>query len=96
MLEVFVTAKVLPVGILQKTANHRLVTLIEGMFQIVKPNHQVGRQTWAAEVLHEQLANLVIKESPVDLVGNLEERVLPIEDLIQPGKEQFALVFLGR
>jgi hypothetical protein len=95
VLKVLETAEVLPIGVLQKTINHRLITLIESMLQVVQSNHQPGRQTRTPNVLHEQRAELLIKKGPVDLVSELEERMLTVENLIQTGTKQIPLGLLN-
>ncbi len=91
MLKVFVTGKVLPIGILQETANHRLVALAEGMLQLLQPNDQAGRQSRTIDVLHEQLTELGVEKLPLDLIGKLKESALPVENLVQAGAEPLAL-----
>ena len=91
MLEEFVTAEVLPVGILQKTLHHRLITLIERVLQVVKPDHKSDRKTGATFVLHEQGAKLFFKGLPVDLVSQHKERMLVIQNPVKAGSVKIIL-----
>jgi len=61
----------------------------------VQSDDQPGRKSGAADVLHEQLPELGVKERPVDLTGKLEQRVPVVENLVQARLEQIALSLLG-
>ncbi|HPL68031.1 MAG TPA: hypothetical protein PLG94_15975 [Smithellaceae bacterium] len=37
----------------------------------------------------------MVEKEPVDLIGKLEKRMLPIKNLIQTGKKQLALSLLN-
>ena len=92
MLEIFTTAEVLPVGILQKTIDHSFVTDVVSMLEVVEANQQPNRQTGATEVLDVQGAEFSVKERPVERVRQTKQGMLAVKDLIQSGAKQFALI----
>jgi len=66
------------------------------MLQVVQPNDQPSWQSRTTDVFLKQLAEFCVEKLPVDLIGKLEERMLPVENLVEARLEQITLVLLGR
>ena len=74
MLEILITTKILPVGILQKSLHHRLVTLVVGILQIMQSYHQSDWKPRTTKILHIESAKLLFKDRPVNLVSQSVKR----------------------
>ncbi len=60
---------------------------------LVQTDHESRRQCRASPVGVE-FAELVFEHRPVDLVGQNEQWMLAIQDLVQPGSEQVGLILM--
>jgi len=58
----------------------------------MQANEKADRQARSANILDVQFAEVFIKDRPVDVVRQTIKRMAAIEDLIQPGAEQIALI----
>lgn len=85
-------AEVLPVRILQKPLDHCLVAHVVCVLEVVEANKKPDRQTGTTEVLDVQGAEFTVKERPVDGIRKTLQRMPAVQNLIQPGAEQIALV----
>ena len=59
----------------------------------MKTDKKPDRQPGTAEVLDVQGTELFFKERPVNGIRQTEQRMVAVQDLVQPGAEQIALVF---
>ena len=92
MLQVLVTAEVLPVRVLQPPRHQPLVAQVERVLQIVQARHQPGRQRRlprARTVLH---VDRRLQPGPVHLLGQAQQGMAEVEDLRQLGTEQIGFV----
>ena len=89
MLHVRVTAKILPVRILNPTLDDGFVRRIESMFEIVQPDHQPRGQCGRTVVRAVEFADAFLKMFPVELLRQFDQRMRRIEQLIKVSlKEQ--------
>jgi hypothetical protein len=92
VLEIFEPAEVLPVRVLQKLLHHALVALPVRVLEVVKTDQKPDRQPRPADLLDVEGAELALEDAPVDLVGQFEEGVPGIEDVVEAGAEHVGLV----
>ena len=92
MTEELEATEVLPITIFDELGNHCLVAHVVGVLEIVECHHQTDGQTRTADVLDVQRTKLVIKDRPVDGICQFEQRMLPVQDLVQPRAEQITLI----
>ena len=88
MPKIFETAKVLPVRVLKKTINNRLVALTKGVLEVMKTNHQTDRLGRTALTLTVARTELGFEYRPVNSMGELDKRVVHVEDLIETRLEK--------
>lgn len=91
VLEVLEAAEVLPVTIFDELGHHRLVTHVVGMLEVVQPYQQPDRQSRATDFGDVEGTELFVKDRPVDGVGQTEQGVSAVKDLIESGPEQISL-----
>ena len=82
MPEVFFPTEVLPVGILYPALHHRFIRFIEGVLQVVQPDHQPDRDAGTA-LLRIQATELFFHRPPADLPRQPVQRVALIQYLLQ-------------
>ena len=95
VLEVFETTKILPVGISQEAFHHGFVAFVEGVLEVMEADDQAYGQAGAALLGDEEGSEFLFEEAPVDLVGEDEQGVFGVEDLVQPGLEEVFLITSG-
>ena len=88
MLEVLEAAEVLPIRVFQKMRQYRFVALVEGVLQIMKPHHQADRIAGSSPIFDISGVEFLLKMAPVNLMGENEQGVPRIEDLVESGSEQ--------
>jgi hypothetical protein len=82
MDEVLKPAEILPIGVLQKPGDNRFIAFVKSMFQVMQPDQQAGRLAWTP-LLGIERTEPFVKDQPVDLMGELVQRMLPVENLIK-------------
>jgi len=92
VLEILEPAEVLPVRILQELLHHALVALPVGVLEVVQADQKPDRQPRPADLLDVERAELVLENAPVDLPGQIEERVTGVEDVVEARAEHVGLV----
>ena len=60
------------------------ILAIEGVLEVVQPNEEPDRQARPTEVLDIQGTEFCVKERPINGVRQPVERMLAVQDLIQP------------
>src|SRR6185436_15115325 len=83
MLKVFHPTEKLPVRILQKASQHQVIGEIVKVLEVMQSHHQTGRQRGPANALRIERAELIIKDLPVEGLGQQIKRVLRVEHLTQ-------------
>ncbi len=89
MLEELFAGEVLEIRVVDPALAHPFVGQAVNLLEQQQPNHEAGRDAWPA-VLAVERGDLPIDPVPVDPAGELNQLVLHIDDLVQPGPEQIA------
>ena len=92
VLHVRVATKRLPVRVLNPTRDDRFIGLVERVFEIVQADHQTRRFARGAVVIAIAFGEHQIALIPIDVLGNLHQRVLGIEQLIKVSLEEFECI----
>jgi hypothetical protein len=85
-------AEVLPVAVFDELVHYRFVAHVVSMLEVVVADQGPDWQTGTAKFLDVQGAEFFVKYRPVDGIRQMEQRMPAVEDPIQPGAEQIALV----
>src|SRR5882757_6197131 len=91
VLEKLLAAEVLVVRVLDPLLAHHLVAQIVAVLENGKPGHQPGRQRRPAAAIGIYRAELLLQKSPVDRPRQFHQRVLHVDDLIEPRPKQILL-----
>ncbi len=91
MLEVFEAAEVLPVTIFDELGYHRLIAHIVGMLEVMQPYQQTDRQSRSTDFGDVVGTELLVKDRPVDGVGQAKEGMPAVKNLIESGAKQIFL-----
>ena len=81
MLEIQITTKILPVGILQESFHHRLVTLVVAILQIMQSCHQSDWKSRTTKVFHLKRGNLLFGTDQLASLADLQRGWSSIQDL---------------
>ena len=92
MLQLFMPAEGLPVGIFNPSDNHRLIRFIKGMLKIMQTDHQPNRIAGPSHIFAVTIGKLSIKPRPVNSIGLPAQFVVKDENLLEGGAEQLKLV----
>jgi len=88
VLEELLAAEVLVIGVLDPTFAQRLVGEVISVLENGQPRHQARRQRRAAGTIRIDLAEPPFQEPPIDCAARRHQRILHVDDLIEPGPEQ--------
>src|SRR6202022_5134380 len=88
VLEKLLPAEVLVVRVLDPQFAHHLVAEVVGVLENRKPRHQPGRQRRSAAAIGVHGAEFLFQKSPVDRPRQLHQRVVHVDDLIEPRTKQ--------
>ena len=83
MLEDFLSAEVLVIGILQVGPDHPFITQIEHVSQVVQPHHQADRFIGMAGSGGIGLFELLFKTLSIDTLSQFDERMFWIDEISQ-------------
>src|SRR6185295_19109667 len=84
-------AEVLVIGVLDPPLAHRLVAEVVGVFENGEPRHQPRRQRRLAGAILVNLAEFLFQKSPVDRPRQLRQRMIHVDDLIEPRTKHILL-----
>src|SRR6185437_2415480 len=93
VLEKLLPAKVLIIRVLDPQLAHDFVAQVVSVLQDRKPCHQPRRQRRLAGAVLVDRAQPLFQEPPVDRPRKLHQRVLYIDDLVEPRAKQ--ILFAG-
>ncbi len=88
-------AKVLEIRVLHPALTQRLVGQIVAVLEDGEPRHQPRRQRRVPWLVAIGRSELLFQEAPVDRPGELHQRMLEVNDLIEPRAEQVMLAGLA-
>ena len=91
MLEELLAAEQLVIGILDPARAQILVGQIMHMLEDRKPRHQPRRQRRMPDLVAIDRAEPPLEEAPVDRPTQLGERVITVDDLVEPRLEEIVL-----
>ena len=91
MLEKLLAAEVLLVGVLDPALTQHLVGEVGGVLEDRQPRHQSRRQWRAARIIRVDRPKLPFQELPIHRAPQRHQRMLHVDDLIEPGPEQILL-----
>ena len=89
VLEELFAGKELEVWVVDPALAHPLIGQAINVLEQQQPDHEAGRDTGPA-VLAVERGNLAVDPVPIDLASQLNQLVLHVDDLVQPGPEQIA------
>ena len=75
--------------------SHRLVAEVVGVFENGEPRHQPRRQRRLAGAILVNLAEFLFQKSPVDRPRQLRQRMIHVDDLIEPRTKHILLAGLS-
>jgi hypothetical protein len=96
VLEKLLATEVLEVRVLYPALAQHLVGQIVAVLEDRKPRHQPRRQRWTAGFVDVNRAQLVLQEPPIDRPRQPHQRMIEIDDLIEPRAKQILLAGLTR
>jgi hypothetical protein len=91
MLEELLAAEELVIGILDPTLAQHLVGEIVGVLEDRQPRHQSRRQWRAPRIIRVDGPKLTFQELPIHRVPQRHQRMLQVDDLIEPRAKQILL-----
>ena len=91
VLEKLLAAEVLVIRVLDPPLAHHFVAEIVGVLENREPRHQPGRQRRPAGAVGVNRAELLFQKSPVDRPRQLRQRVVHVDDLVEPRTKQILL-----
>jgi hypothetical protein len=91
MLEEFLAAEQLVIGILNPARAQILVGEIVHVLEDRKPRHQPRRQRRVSSLVGIDRPEPILEEAPVDRPAKLGQRVVHVDDLIEPRPEEIVL-----
>src|SRR5260221_12773059 len=91
VLEKLLAAKVLVIRILDPLLAHHLVAEIIGVLENREPRHQPGRQRRPPGAVGIHGTELLFQKPPVDRPRQLHQRVIHVDDLVEPRAKQILL-----
>src|SRR3954447_5324131 len=94
MLEKLLAAEVLVIGVLDPALAQHLVGEVVGVLEDRQPRHQSCRQRWLAGAVRVDRSELLFQKAPVDRSRQLRQRMLHIDDLVEPRTKQILLAAL--
>ena len=94
VLEKLLAAEVLVIGVLDPPLAHGLVAEVVGVFENGEPRHQPRRQRRLAGAILVNLAEFLFQKSPVDRPRQLRQRMIDVDDLIEPRTKHILLAGL--
>jgi len=94
VLEELLAAEVLVIGILDPALAQHLIGQVIGVLEDGQPCHQSRRQRWMARLIGVDLAEATFQERPVHCPRQLRQRMIHVDDLIEPGAKQILLARL--
>src|ERR1700730_803828 len=90
-LEKLLAAKVLVIRVLDPLLAHYFVAEIVGVLENRQPRHQPGRQRRPTRTVGVNRPELLFQKSPVDRPRQFRQRVVHVDDLVQPRTKQILL-----
>jgi hypothetical protein len=81
--KVLLAAEVLPVGVLDPDRHHFLVGQIAGVLEQLQPDHQTNGVAGAANAGFVQAAKALVARFPIDLLGQLNQRMAQVDEIDQ-------------
>jgi hypothetical protein len=94
VLEELLAAEVLVIGVLDPALAQHLIGQVIGVFEDGKPCHQSCRQRRMAGIIGVDLAEATFQEPPIHRPRQLRQRMIHVDDLIEPGAKQILLARL--
>src|SRR6185437_2796135 len=91
VLEELLAAEELVIGVLDPARAQILVGEIVHMLEDRKPRHQSRRQRRMSSLVRIDGAEPPLEKAPVDRPAELRQRVLRVDDLVEPGLEEIVL-----
>src|ERR1700680_3273965 len=88
VLEKFLAAEVLVIRVLDPQFTHDLVAEVIGVLENGEPRHQPRRQRRLAWAIAVNGTEFLFQKSPVDRPRQLHQRVVHVDDLIEPRTKQ--------
>ena len=95
MLHELLSAEELEVGVLNPLRQDRVVRELEGVLQIQKPDGETGLGRRSAGVGRKAFGVVALVRLPVDQAREHDDRMLHVEDVLQPVHQQVGLSGLG-
>ncbi|MGY3079689.1 hypothetical protein ACVWZZ_006097 [Bradyrhizobium sp. LM6.10] len=89
VLEELFAGEVLEIRVVDPTLAHTLIGQAVNVLEQEQPDHEAGRDA-RTPVLAIERRDLAVDPVPIDLAGELNQLVLHVDDLVQPGPEQIA------
>src|SRR5262245_29087627 len=91
MLEELLAGEVLEVRVVDPALAYLFIGQGEDVLEQQKPDHEAGLDPGPALVAVER-RDLAVEPFPIELAGKLHQRMLHVDDLIEPGPEQIARI----
>ena len=91
VLEELLAAEQLVVGVLDPARAQILVGEIVHVLEDRKPRHQPRRQRRMSGLVGIDRAEPLLEKAPVDRPAELRQRVIHVDDLVEPGPEEIVL-----
>lgn len=95
-LQVGLATEELPVRVLHPGVDHGFIGGVERVLQVQQPRHQARRQGRPATHRSERHRERALDLGPVDQRRQSDQRVLHVDQLVEPGDEQLAALRLRR
>ena len=95
MLHELLSAEELEVGVLNPLHQDRSVRELEGVLQIQKPDGETGPGRRSAGVGRKAFGVVALVRLPVDQACEHDDRMVHVEDVLQPVHQQVGLSGLG-
>lgn len=94
MLEEFLAAEVLVIGVPDPALAQHLIGQVIDVLENREPRHQSRRQRWMAGIICVDLAEAPFQKRPIQRPRQLRQRMIHVDDLIEPGAKQILLARL--
>ncbi len=91
MLEKLLAAEVLVIRVLDPLLTHHFIAEIVGMLENREPRHQPRPQRWPPGAVGIHRTELLFQAPPVDRPRQLHQRVIHVDDLVEPRAKQILL-----
>ena len=91
MLEELLAAEELVIGVLDPALAQHLVGEVVGVLEDGQSRHQSRRQWRAARIIGVDRPKLPLQEPPIHRAPQRHQRMLQVDDLIEPGAKQILL-----